>query len=142
MADVDMNPGGLLAGWTEADKYGLNLCCTTSGMADFVTHRVKLLYWGSAAATVFVATLIFSLVNLVQWWMKEPIIKYEIPAPLPPVERKILENPSIKVCVFSFATIVWFGTRCLLRLGSWFNSHSMLCSGDWRIPWICKPLDA
>ena len=46
MADVDMNPDGFLAGWTEADKYVLNLCCTISATADFCCSQRKVALLG------------------------------------------------------------------------------------------------
>jgi acyl-CoA reductase-like NAD-dependent aldehyde dehydrogenase len=42
------------------------------------------------------------LVLLWEWYKKEPIIKYEITVPQPPVDGKILEKPSLKVNTFRY----------------------------------------
>ena len=85
---------------------------------------------GSAAGTVFVAIVVFAIVNFVEWWKKEPIIKYEISAPTPPADGKILERPSIKVRGFwgrSNADIrAWMLTSTRLLDQQLFNATPLL----------------
>ena len=51
----------------------------------------------AAGATILVATFIFSVVNLIEWYTKEPVIRYTISVPNPPGDGSITEKPSIKV---------------------------------------------
>ena len=57
----------------------------------------RLLWIGAAIGTVLVASFLWGTIKLVEWYTKEPIIKYNITLPTPPPEKQILENPSIKV---------------------------------------------
>ncbi len=68
-----------------------------------------------------------------QDWEAEPVIRYTIDVPKPAGDGTVLENPSIKVRTQppvegGFAD----------SLGSWFNSYTVLCASNWRIPWICE----
>lgn len=69
----------------------------STGAANTNNHRQNLLWVVMAAATAFVATLIYSAVWIVEWYQKEPIVRYELVTPTKPEESRILEPPSIKV---------------------------------------------
>ena len=51
-----------------------------------------------AIVVVTFGGLIWSSLWVWDWYNKEPVIPYDIEAPTRPTERKILDNPSIKVC--------------------------------------------
>lgn len=52
----------------------------------------------AAGATLFVGSLLYGTIRFVEWYNAEPIIPYTIAELEAPKEKKILENPSIKVC--------------------------------------------
>ena len=52
-------------------------------------------------ASLLVAFLIYCAIWATEWYKKEPVIKYELVELKRQEERKILENPSIKVCEHS-----------------------------------------
>ncbi|KAH6679434.1 putative aldehyde dehydrogenase-like protein C21C3 [Halenospora varia] len=59
--------------------------------------EIEKLLWGAALfATVFVIVTIYAVTNFVEWFNKEPVIKYTIAQPARSEEGKILEKPSIK----------------------------------------------
>lgn len=50
-------------------------------------------------STLFVLSLLYSLVRVVEWYRSEAIIGYTIAVPNPPGDGTLLEKPSIKVRV-------------------------------------------
>jgi hypothetical protein len=56
-----------------------------------------LLYAMAVGATIFVAGILYVTINIIEWYTKEPIIKYEIAVPAPPGDGRAVEKPSIKV---------------------------------------------
>ncbi|KAG9236081.1 putative aldehyde dehydrogenase-like protein C21C3 [Amylocarpus encephaloides] len=73
----------------------------TDGYTGFLEgwklSEVELLLYGSAVgATIFVVVFIAIIVQLMDWFYREPIIRYTIAAPNKPEESKILEERTIK----------------------------------------------
>jgi hypothetical protein len=58
-----------------------------------------LLYTMAVGASVLVVGGLYLLVNMVEEYQKERIIRYEIAVPTPPADGKAIERPSIKVRV-------------------------------------------
>lgn len=80
------------------------------------------------------AFLIYCAIWFTEWYQKEPVIKYELVPLERQKEKKILENPSIKVCyniLESFMKLINKGIR--------FDSNPMLRPSDRRISWSRKP---
>ena len=59
--------------------------------------RNTVLYSILAATTLFVLALLYGFLKFYEWYFSELIIAYEIDAPNPPGDGKVMENPSIKV---------------------------------------------
>lgn len=64
-------------------------------------HSERMLLVLAAASFVSVGLILWGTVRLIEWYQKEPILKYTITAPTPPVDGTVLENPSIKVRIAS-----------------------------------------
>lgn len=60
-------------------------------------HSERMLWIGSAIGTIFIAFVLWGIVNFAEWYKSEPIFKYAIQVPTPPTDRTVLEKPSIKV---------------------------------------------
>jgi hypothetical protein len=90
------------------------------------------LIFGSIGGVIFVCWWMFAVSKWFQAWEDEPIIRYTIDVPKPVGDGTALETPSIKVG----------SPAVLILIGTWFNSNTVLCSGNWRISWIresCNP---
>lgn len=57
----------------------------------------KLIFTLAAGATIFVGSLLYGTIRLIEWYNSEPIIPYTIAELDAPKEKKILEKPSIRV---------------------------------------------
>ena len=53
-------------------------------------------------ATGAVILFIYLAIWFTEWYQKEPVVRYEIVTPTRQIERKILEQPSIKVRASGF----------------------------------------
>lgn len=61
------------------------------------SHSERFLWAAMIVGTGMVILLVYCLVWTIEWYRKEPIIPYELETPKRQEERKILDNPSIKV---------------------------------------------
>jgi acyl-CoA reductase-like NAD-dependent aldehyde dehydrogenase len=81
-----------------------DVCCPIvmldCSIANSALYSEKMLWVGSAAAMVGVASFIFGTLWIVEYMKLEKAIPYTIAAPNPPGEGRVLENPSIKVSRF------------------------------------------
>lgn len=55
------------------------------------------LYACAVFAVILVGALVYATIRIMEWYSKEPIIRYEIDVPSPPDNGRALEKPSIKV---------------------------------------------
>ena len=89
----------LQVGCMEMCKFG-GFCWQILGIfanVDGSLRREKLMFTLAAGATAFVGCLLYGTIRFFEWYNSEPVLNYTITELDAPEEKKILEEPSIKV---------------------------------------------